>query len=649
MIVPQPEQPPDASLEALTRQGLTPAQAYQAQVYLNSPAGQQSNWNPYRAASPTPPSSSSPANVPSQHTEPDSSLPRIEGDDGGLAIDFEGDSSQEGGSCALFVSVYLTCIALGSALPYISPPPKPASLQLNTTIATPSIPFVSTVSSPDSTQIDSSSTASPRRSSESAPMMPKPKGARQRTVQDRSKSMSATTTQAKSILTSTRNSQPPLPSPASTTNSTSGGHRRTPIVYPALLSRVAEAFRTRVSTAERVKDGLTYNDAFDGREAVDKIAYIIKTTDRCLALLLGRALDAQKFFHDVTYDHRLRDNANELYQFRTRLASPFVSGEDIAAVANGRPRPSLSTPRDSGNESSVIDDASTLVEAAGHGHSGPPGADTAAGDEDELPSGVFTLLTDCYSPTCTRDRLCYSIACPRRLEQQSRLNLKQEPGLKRSISRESLGDLVEPGTLWVHSVPQEVVDSVSDTEKKRQEAINEVIYTERDFVRDMEYLRDVWMKPLQTSSIIPEERRQDFLTQVFWNVNDIISVNVRLRDALNKRQKSYAVVEKIGDILLDAVPHFAPFVSYGSHQLYGKYEFEKEKNSNPAFAQFVEVRCCDMFCVGVCGYSDDEWCVGSGAAARVSKARTQWVFDKTYHASGTLSTFTGGGAQVHAG
>jgi hypothetical protein len=49
----------------------------------------------------------------------------------------------------------------------------------------------------------------------------------------------------------------------------------------------------------------------------------------------------------------------------------------------------------------------------------------------------------------------------------------------------------EPGTLWVHSVPQEIVDSVSDAEKSRQEAINEVIYTERDFVRDMEYLRDV--------------------------------------------------------------------------------------------------------------------------------------------------------------
>jgi RHO1 GDP-GTP exchange protein 1/2 len=76
---------------------------------------------------------------------------------------------------------------------------------------------------------------------------------------------------------------------------------------------------------------------------------------------------------------------------------------------------------------------------------------------------------------------------------------------------------------------------------------------------------------------------------VFWNIHDIIAVNTRLRDALNKRQKNHAIVEKLGDILLDAVPHFAPFVSYGAHQLYGKFQFESEKRQNEAFAAFVEV------------------------------------------------------------
>ena len=49
--------------------------------------------------------------------------------------------------------------------------------------------------------------------------------------------------------------------------------------------------------------------------AVDILCRIIRTNDRNLALLLGRSLDAQKFFHDVTYNHRLRDSVHEIYAF----------------------------------------------------------------------------------------------------------------------------------------------------------------------------------------------------------------------------------------------------------------------------------------------------------------------------------------------
>ena len=49
--------------------------------------------------------------------------------------------------------------------------------------------------------------------------------------------------------------------------------------------------------------------------AVDILCRIIRTNDRNLALLLGRSLDAQKFFHDVTYNHRLRDSVHEVYAF----------------------------------------------------------------------------------------------------------------------------------------------------------------------------------------------------------------------------------------------------------------------------------------------------------------------------------------------
>lgn len=323
---------------------------------------------------------------------------------------------------------------------------------------------------------------------------------------------------------------------ASNASAVISAQSRAPLVYPALLSRVADVFRERIAAGDRSKNDLSYKFAFTGSEAVDLIAYIIKTTDRNLALLLGRALDAQKFFHDVTYDHRLRDSATEIYQFRE----------------------------------SLMEDTSTNV------------------------NGVFTLLTECYSPTCERDRLCYSIACPRRLEQQARLNLKPQPGLKRQQSSASLhADENDEQKLWINTVSKEVADSVGDREKKRQEVISEIMYTERDFVKDLEYLRDFWMKPLRSTnpnnpSPIPEHRREKFIHNVFSNSMEVHGVNSRMAEALTRRQLEKPVVWNVGDIFLSFVPRFGPFIKYGASQLNGKYEFEKERSENPLFARFVD-------------------------------------------------------------
>ena len=323
---------------------------------------------------------------------------------------------------------------------------------------------------------------------------------------------------------------------SSSSNGMVSAQARAPLVYPALLSRVADVFRERIAAGDRNKNDLSYKFAFTGAEAVDLIAYIIKTTDRNLALLLGRALDAQKFFHDVTYDHRLRDSSTEIYQFRE----------------------------------SLMEDPATNV------------------------NGVFTLLTECYSPTCTKDRLCYSIACPRRLEQQSRLNLKPQPGLRRQQSSASLhADENDEQKLWINTVSKEVADSVGDREKKRQEVISELMYTERDFVKDLEYLRDFWMKPLRSTnpanpSPIPEQRREKFIREVFSNCMEVHAVNSKLADQLTRRQQENPVVKNVGDIFLSFVPRFDPFIQYGANQLNGKYEFEKERQSNVAFSRFVD-------------------------------------------------------------
>jgi hypothetical protein len=202
-----------------------------------------------------------------------------------------------------------------------------------------------------------------------------------------------------------------------------------------------------ITLSDIVKDGLTYENAFDGHQAVDKVAYIIKTTDCNLALLLGRALDVQKYFHAVTYDHRLRDSQSDVYQFRTRMGSPFHSDELTpppltSSGSHGTTTPTPYTRTGSpSNEASNESDPGKHQDTTAADHGTDADADAAEGVICLLPTEVSTLLTDCYSPTCSRDRLCYSITCPRRLEQQNHLNIKLKPGL--GIKRQLSGDLCD--------------------------------------------------------------------------------------------------------------------------------------------------------------------------------------------------------------
>ncbi|XJO72365.1 hypothetical protein BDV3_003492 [Batrachochytrium dendrobatidis] len=306
------------------------------------------------------------------------------------------------------------------------------------------------------------------------------------------------------------------------------------IVYPALLSQVAMAFKSRVSLDTHLKDLLEYTDSFFGRDGVDVLCYIIKTSDRNLSLLLGRALDAQGFFHDVTYTHRLRDSPHELYKFESWESE-----------------------------------------------------DTKTRDLDLLPHGVFTLLTDCYVPTCTRDQLCYSITCPRRIEQRTRLHRQANMLLSRHYSKGSINEKAI-GTLWSTSVSKEIVASVSDKERLRQEVIFEIINGEREFVEDLDIMTKVFIQPLRERNIIEPERKEKFIQDVFLNITELHTINSKLLRKLLIRQKENPVVDKIGDIFINIANEFYPYVEYGAKQVYAKNLLDEEKASNLDFVKFLK-------------------------------------------------------------
>lgn len=349
-----------------------------------------------------------------------------------------------------------------------------------------------------------------------------------------------------------------------------------------------------------MKDGLEYNDSFTGDTAVDAICSIIRTNDRNLALLLGRSLDAQKFFHDVTYNHRLRDSSHEVYAFSRNYNDVEFFAEDATGSNNNSNRGSYNE-----HQISVLPQPPSTVPypTSSAPPSIPPspvdggvamfGQPHKTRDQEESSgvNGVFTILSNCYSPTCTRDRLCYSIACPRRLEQQARLNMKPRGGLKRAVSRLSLHDNETSKTLWHETVDELVLAELDKHEKMRQELIYELIYTERDYVKDLEFMTDFYILPLRnpTNNIIPEREREAFIRTVFGGVNELLRLAKNLSESLtNRQQTEKPVVENIGDVFLQFVGSFEPFIKYSGNKVFASFEHERQQQVNMKYARFLD-------------------------------------------------------------
>ncbi|KAI9280723.1 CNH domain-containing protein [Sporodiniella umbellata] len=312
--------------------------------------------------------------------------------------------------------------------------------------------------------------------------------------------------------------------------------------YPALLSKVAESFKESMVVGNRSKNSIVYHDVFDGRDAVDKLASIIRTTDRDLALLVGRALDHQRYFHDVNYEHRLRDSDTELYQFKSiaELPKKKLIGLKKEPKAIG------------------------------------------------LPNGIFTALTRCYSPTCTASNACYSLSCPKKHQEDTGIIEEGQLKLARSVSQNSLTMEKREDRLWLHTVPKLISSKVSSQERCRQENIFELIYTEQDFVNDLNYVEKYWISTLKDNDYIPKERRDQFIKDLFWNLSEVRKTNELLVQDLLLYQSKHPLIDQIGHILLKHVWSFEPFVTYGEHQCIGKHTLETEKSINPAFAKLVE-------------------------------------------------------------
>lgn len=99
----------------------------------------------------------------------------------------------------------------------------------------------------------------------------------------------------------------------------------------------------------------------------------------------------------------------------------------------------------------------------------------------------------------------------------------------------------------------------------------------------------MWVEPLKKSDIIPANRRDTFIHQVFSNTIEIRNVSNKLALALTARQSNHPIVSHVSDIMEAFIRELDPFIYYGARQHRAKYVYEHERYNNPKFAAFAEV------------------------------------------------------------
>ncbi|KAG9017026.1 hypothetical protein FRB90_002035, partial [Tulasnella sp. 427] len=336
----------------------------------------------------------------------------------------------------------------------------------------------------------------------------------------------------------------------------------------ALLSHIAVRLRDKVPRATHVKGSIPYPRAFTGKDIVSTIQSIIQreilitlgisTNDRRIALQVARSLQNQLFFYEVEWGGRtLSDGVEDVYMF----LDDEVPGEGEAGPSNG------------------LSEGFT-----------------------ELPTGVITVLTKCYSPSCGEGGPCYSYSCPKK-GNVSALGSECDQPLTARDKKAAPSAALEPAPStgpeptaskrgWKQTVTQEVIDSIGEREVRRQNIIHKMIEKEEQFVQDLEFIDTCFIKELRRRDppIVPLQELDSLIDDIFGNILDLRETNRRLLENMYVRQREQKpVIQKIGDIFLTAAAEFRwAYPVYIGHLPVAEKRLKDELESNPNFRLFLE-------------------------------------------------------------
>jgi hypothetical protein len=112
---------------------------------------------------------------------------------------------------------------------------------------------------------------------------------------------------------------------------------------------------------------------------------------------------------------------------------------------------------------------------------------------------------------------------------------------------------------WSSNVAIDILQTLSDAEKKRQEVINEIYQTERNHVRTLRLLEGIFMRPLQESGVLSGDHLQLLFPPSLQTLKDL---HTSFENNLKQRRIDHGpLVGDIGDLLLAMVGFFCFWIS----------------------------------------------------------------------------------------
>lgn len=145
---------------------------------------------------------------------------------------------------------------------------------------------------------------------------------------------------------------------------------------------------------------------------------------------------------------------------------------------------------------------------------------------------------------------------------------------------------------WHDLVPKDVREGLSKTEAKRQSIIFELIKGEMAYVKDLESIETMYIQPLRGAElpIIPRERLNSFISDVFHNYSEIYAHHRNLLNRLHEIQREeHPTIKSVTAPLLDAALNFRDaYMEYIPNYPIAAYRIDDENANNPDFRAFVE-------------------------------------------------------------